>query len=79
MPSLGSLVSVVVQSTPDFGSTTATVLIPDVVLEGAHSVSVHTLLITSMHSSTLTGICQPQRDTYTVTKLRGSAVQILPL
>jgi hypothetical protein len=80
VPSLGSLVSVVVQSTPDFGSTTATVLIPNVVLEGAHSVSVHTLLITSMHSSTLTGIGQPQRDTYTVTKLRGSAsVQILPL
>jgi hypothetical protein len=76
---LGLLVSATVQDTPDLGSTTATVVIPKVVLGSAHSARVRTVLITTLHSSPLTGIIPPQADSYTVTKLRGSAsVQILP-
>jgi hypothetical protein len=73
VPSLGSLATVPLQSTPDVGSTTATVLHPKVVLGSAHSAPVHTLSITTMHSSTLAGLGHPQPDTYTVTRLRGSA------
>jgi hypothetical protein len=80
VPSLGSLVTVVLQLTPDLGSTTATLVVPAVVLGGAQSAAVHTLLITTMHASTLTGLGDPQRDTYTVTHLTGSANnEILPL
>jgi hypothetical protein len=80
VPSLGSLVTVVLHMTPDLGSTTATLVVPTVILGGAQSAAVHTLLITTMHASTLTGLGDPQRDTYTVTHLTGSANnEILPL
>jgi hypothetical protein len=80
VPTLGTLVTVVLHMTPDLGSTTATLVVPTVVLGGAQSAPVHTLLITTMHASTLTGLGDPQRDTYTVTHLAGSARnEILPL
>jgi hypothetical protein len=77
---LGSLITVVLQVSPDAGSTTATLLIPTVVRQGAQTVPLRTVLITTVHVSTLTGIGHPQRDVYTVTKLKGTAgVQELPL
>lgn len=77
---VGTLVSVVLQVTVDVGSTTATLLIPSVVLAGAQSVPVHTVLITTVHSTPFSGIGHPQRDVYTTTKLAGSASSvILPL
>lgn len=80
VPSVGSLVTVVLHMTPDLGSTTATLVVPTVILGVAQSAAVHTILITTMHASTLTGLGDPQRDTYTVTHLTGSANnEILPL
>jgi hypothetical protein len=77
---LGTLVSVVLRLTVDVGSTTATLLIPPVVLGEARSVPIHTLLIRTVHSMTLTGLGQPQRAHYTTTHLEGSAsVVIIPL
>jgi hypothetical protein len=77
---LGTLVTAEVQSTPDLGSTTVTMLIPKIVLGSAHSAPVDTVLITTVHSSPVIGIVPPQADSYTVTKLRGSAsMQLLPL
>jgi hypothetical protein len=80
VPDLGSLVTGTLQSVPDVGSTTVTVLIPKVVLGAAHSVPVDTVLITTLHASPFSGIIPPQADTYTVTRLCGSAsAQVLPL
>jgi hypothetical protein len=77
---LGSLVTAVLKVTPDAGTTSVTLLIPSVVMEGAQSVPIHTELITTMHFSPLTGIGRPQRDAYTVTNVTGTAsVVILPL
>ena len=77
---LGTAVTVILQTTVDVGSTTATLLIPSVVLAGAQSVPVHTVLITTVHSSPFSGIGHPQRDVYTTTGLQGSASAVfLPL
>ena len=63
-----------------FGRESLCAVRPTVVLGGAQSAAVHTLLITTMHASALTGLGDPQRDTYTVTHLVGSANnEILPL
>ncbi|MDH6246666.1 hypothetical protein [Mycobacterium sp. OTB74] len=77
---LGTLVTAVLHSTVDAGSTSVTVLVPFVVMEGAKSVPIETELITTTHFSPLTGIGRPQRDAYTVTKLCGTAnVALLPV
>jgi hypothetical protein len=76
---LGTCVTVTLKVTPDAGTRTATLLVPSVVL-GGQPAPVHTELIRTMHSTPLTGIGHPQRDTYTVTSLTGQAsVIILPL
>jgi hypothetical protein len=77
---LGTLVTAVLQVTVDAGATSVTLLVPSVVMQGAHSVPVHTEVITTRHFSLLTAVGRPQRDIYTVTKLSGNAaVVILPL
>jgi hypothetical protein len=77
---LGTCVTGTLQTTVDAGWTTATLLIPTVVLSSEQSTSVHTELITTVHSATLNGIGDPQRDHYTVTALRGEASRdALPL
>jgi hypothetical protein len=78
---LGSVVTAVLWDVPDLGLTTVSLLIPTVELSTANSVPVQTLLITTMHSATLLGVgIAPQRDSYTVTKLSGTAsTQILSL
>lgn len=77
---LGTIVTALLHATPDVGSTTISLLVPTVLLGTASSVPVHTMLITTMHSSTVAGPVEPQPDSYTVTNLSGTAsVQILPL
>lgn len=70
---LGTCVSVTLELTVDVGSTTATLLIPTVVLAAGQPTSVQTELITTVHQSFLGGIGHPQRDHYTVTALTGEA------
>ena len=81
---LGTFVTVTIQTRPDADRTTATLLIPTVVLAAGQPTMVHTELITTVHDSTLTGIGDPQRDHYpastqrdhyTVTELTGEASQ----
>ncbi|HEX5145233.1 MAG TPA: hypothetical protein VFW21_15320 [Mycobacterium sp.] len=77
---LGTLVTAVLRVTTDGGTTSVTLLVPSVVMQGAQSEQIHTELITTMHFSPLTGIGRPQRDVYTVTPVSGTAsVVILPL
>jgi hypothetical protein len=77
---LGVVVTAALWNVPDLGLTTVSLLIPTVELGVAHSVPVETLLITTLHSSTLFGAGPPQRDSYTVTKLSGTAsTEILSL
>jgi hypothetical protein len=77
---LGTCVTVTLQILVDVGTRTATLLVPSVVLGAQTSAPVHTELIRTVHTSTLTGIGHPQRDNYTVTSLTGQAsVGILPL
>ncbi|MGA7051911.1 MAG: hypothetical protein WBZ37_11660 [Mycobacterium sp.] len=77
---LGTCVTVTLQILVDFGTRTATLLVPSVVLGTQTSAPVHTELIRTSHTSTLTGIGHPQRDSYTVTSLTGQAsLGILPL
>jgi hypothetical protein len=78
VPNLGTCVTVTLETTVDAESTTATVLIPTVVLASGQPARIHTELITTMHA--LNGINHPQRDHYTVTPLRGDARRgVLPL
>ncbi|MGH3625704.1 MAG: hypothetical protein ACRDQ5_28685 [Sciscionella sp.] len=78
---LGTIVSVTLVDTVDTGSTTASLLVPTVVLpEGSSSVSIHTDLITTIHRLFVAAIGHPQREMYTVTALTGDAsLRPLPL
>jgi hypothetical protein len=79
VPGLGTCVTVTLHLSPDAGSTTATVLIPTVVLPAGGPTTVQTELITTSHLF-LNGIGHPQRDHYTVTPLSGEASRAkLPL
>jgi hypothetical protein len=70
---LGTCVTVTLQKTVDADWTTATLLIPTVVLAPGQPTTVQTELITTVHNGTLSGIGHPQRDHYTVTPLTGEA------
>jgi len=73
VPELGTCVTVTLHLTVDAGSTTATLLIPTVVLPPSGSATVQTELITTNHQFFLTGLGHPQRDSYAVTPLTGLA------
>jgi len=75
VPELGTTVTVTLHLTVDSGSTTATLLIPIVVLAPGGSTTVQTNLITTSHQFFVTGLEDPQRDHYTVTPLSGEANQ----
>lgn len=75
VPELGTCVTVTLDLTVDAGSTTATLLIPNVVLPPGGSTTVQTELITTRHLFFVTGLGHPQRDRYTVTPLTGEASQ----
>lgn len=81
VPDLGTVVSVTIAETTDTGSTSFSLLIPDVDLPtGQSSVYIQTEGITTVHRIFLGLIGHPQSETYTVTQLNGTAaVGILPL
>jgi hypothetical protein len=71
---LGTIVSVTLVMTVDIGSTTFSLLVPDVQLpEQQNSVFIHTDGITTVHRAFAALIGHPQRETYTVTALSGTA------
>jgi hypothetical protein len=73
----GTLVTVVLQMTPDAGSTTFTLLIPRVTLGVTDSASVQTIGIVTVHKFWLGGIPIGQDDLYTVHKLEGTASHVI--
>lgn len=81
VPDLGRLVSVTLVRTVDVGSTTFSLIVPDVQLPAdASSTTIHTEGITTIHRIFAAAIGHPQHETYTVTKLTGTAaVGPLPL
>jgi hypothetical protein len=78
---LGMVVSVTIVESVDTGSTTFSLLVPDVELPGQQtSVFIHTEGITTVHRVFVALIGHPQSETYTVTALNGTAaVGPLPL
>ena len=78
---LGMVVSVTLVESVDTGSTTFSLLVPDVQLpEQQTSVFIHTEGITTVHRVFAGLIGHPQSETYTVTALDGTAaVGPLPL
>lgn len=78
---LGTVVSVTLVLTVDTGSTTFSLLVPNVQLpEQQNWVFIHTEGITTLHRVFVALIGHPQSETYTVTALSGTAaVGPLPL
>jgi len=74
---LGTCVTVTLQPSPPFDgdSTTATLLVPNVVLLGGQPATVETELVTTVHHGPTSGIGDPQRDYYSVIALTGQASQ----
>lgn len=74
MPDLGTVVSVTITETADTGSTSFSLLLPDVDLRSdQNSVFIHTGAITTAHRVFVTQIGRPQSETYTVTPMDGRA------
>jgi hypothetical protein len=82
VPDLGTVVSVTLVMTVDVGSTSFSLLVPQVQLPtgpGA-AVFIHTEAITTVHRAFAGLIGHPQAETYTIAPLRGTATAgILPL
>jgi hypothetical protein len=78
---LGTVVSVTIAATIDTGSTTFSLLIPDVELPGQQpSVFIRTKGITAVRRAFVALIGHPQAETYSVTELDGTAsFDLLPL
>lgn len=72
----GTLVTVILQSIPDLGDTTFTILVPLVNVTGTPNAFIHTLGITSMHRTTFLGLGRGQLTSYHVSHLSGSASQV---
>lgn len=74
---LGTCVTVTLQATGPFDgdSTTATLLVPNVVLLGGQRATMETELVTTVHHGPTSGIADPQRDHYSVIALAGQASQ----
>jgi len=71
---LGTMVSVTIVESIDTGSTTFSLLVPDVELpDGQSSVFICTEGITTVHRVFVALIGHPQAETYAVTKLDGTA------
>jgi hypothetical protein len=80
VPDLGTVVSVKIFQTIDTGSTSASLLVPNVVLPSTLPVSISTELITTRHLIFVATLGHPQHDLYSVTALTGVAsAGILPL
>ena len=72
---LGTLVTVTLSLTPDFGSTTFTLVVPNVNLStSSSSVAIRTFGVTTLHRTSIAGpIGLGQTESYTVKQLRGNA------
>jgi hypothetical protein len=70
---IGTLVSVTLDLTPDFGSTSFTLLVPRVRLPASDSVNIVTDGITTLHRTSIIGPPMGQDDLYTVQRLHGTA------
>lgn len=70
----GDVISVTLQLTVDFGSTTFSLLVPRVNVDLNQSVNINTLGITALHRfSLIPALNHGQLDTYSVTDLKGIA------
>jgi hypothetical protein len=78
---LGTVVSVTIAAAIDTGSTTFSLLIPDVELPGLQSSAfIRTKGITTVRRASVALIGHPQAETYSVTELDGTAsLDLLPL
>lgn len=70
---LGEEVTVTIHLTVDVGSTTFTLIVPNVALELNQHVHIETIGITALHRFPLIPILHGQLDSYSVIKLRGTA------
>ena len=71
---IGTLVSVSIRRTVDTGSTTFTVLLPDVGLDGTNSAAITTQGITTIHRfSVIPAFNHGQKELYSYVALRGTA------
>jgi hypothetical protein len=76
----GTCVTATLETTVDAEYTTATLLVPDVVLIPGRPARIKTVVIIAVHSLQLAGVGQPQRSAYRVTTLTGEAsLDPLPL
>ena len=71
---LGEEVTVTIHLTVDVGSTTFTLIVPRVALELNQHVHVETIGITALHRSPLVPIKHGQLDSFSVVKLKGTAL-----
>ena len=70
---IGTLVSVVLENTPDKGSTSFSVLLPAIQLADSKKQSFRTIGITTVASTTIVGPVKGAQQTYKTIVLRGSA------
>ena len=71
---LGEEVTVTIRQTVDLGSTTFTLIVPRVAVDLNQHVHIETIGITALHRFSLVpAMNKGQLDTYSVSKLRGSA------
>ena len=73
---LGTFVSVLIQQTPDAGSTTFTLVVPRINLRQFDTVNITTIGITTLHKTTIVGPPHGQTDFYTVHQLQGTASMV---
>jgi hypothetical protein len=74
---IGTLVTVLIHKSVGFGSTTFTLLVPNVTLgEGFGPLQINTVGITTLHRFLISPTAQGQTELYTVTALTGTATFI---
>jgi hypothetical protein len=79
VPDLGTVVSATIVRSIDIGSTSVSLLLPNVVLPSTLPVSISTELVTTRHLVFVATLGHPQHDLYSVTALTGVAsAGILP-
>jgi hypothetical protein len=76
---IGTLVTVTIHLTPDFGSTSFTLLVPQVNLDPSNVFQITTFGITTLHRfSIVPQLDRGQTEHYTVAELSGTAAFVAP-
>lgn len=70
---LDTIVNVTIDYTVDSGDTTFSLVVPNVVISGSHEIPIETFGVTTKHYVGPSPVARPQRETYTVTSLKGAA------